>query len=128
VRPVRRHTNCCALMALRLPAAKVGHPKSPLMLKLVNQGKTIAASLTRKINFWKEYSACKFNLPGPRRPLASVSWNPFHSRRMAKMPALDQLLLLIENNSWQDVALCLGNGFFCFTLVPMLRHNARPLC
>jgi hypothetical protein len=42
------------------------------------------------------------------------------------MPALDQLLLLIEHNSWQDVALCVGNVFFCFTLVPMLRHNARP--
>ena len=42
------------------------------------------------------------------------------------MPALDQLLLLIEDNSWQDVTLCVGNIFFCFTLVPMLRHHARP--
>jgi hypothetical protein len=42
------------------------------------------------------------------------------------MPPLDQLLLLIEHNSWQDVALCVGNIFFCFTLVPMLRHHARP--
>jgi hypothetical protein len=42
------------------------------------------------------------------------------------MPTLDQLLYLAERNSWQDLALCAGNVFFCFTLVPMLRHPARP--
>jgi hypothetical protein len=42
------------------------------------------------------------------------------------MPTLDQLLFLAERNSWQDLALCAGNVFFCFTLVPMLRQPARP--
>jgi hypothetical protein len=42
------------------------------------------------------------------------------------MPAFDQLLLLIEQNCWQDVALSAGNIFFCFTLIPMLRHPGRP--
>jgi hypothetical protein len=45
---------------------------------------------------------------------------------MAKMLALDQLLLLIEQNCWQDVALSAGNIFFCFTMIPMLRHPSRP--
>ena len=45
---------------------------------------------------------------------------------MAKVFKLDQLLLLIEDNGWQDVALSAGNIFFCFTLVPMLRHPGRP--
>ena len=45
---------------------------------------------------------------------------------MAKMPALDQLMLLIEQNWWQDAALSAGNIFFCFTLIPMLRHPGRP--
>jgi hypothetical protein len=42
------------------------------------------------------------------------------------MPALDELLLLIEQNCWQDAALSVGNIFFCFTLIPMLRHPSRP--
>jgi hypothetical protein len=42
------------------------------------------------------------------------------------MPALDQLILLIEENYWQDAALSVGNVFFCFTLIPMLRHPGRP--
>jgi uncharacterized membrane protein YdjX (TVP38/TMEM64 family) len=42
------------------------------------------------------------------------------------MPTLDQLLLLAENNRWQDLTLSAGNIFFCFTLIPMLRHPARP--
>ena len=42
------------------------------------------------------------------------------------MLALDQLLLLIEQNCWQDVALSAGNIFFCLTLIPMLRHPSRP--
>jgi hypothetical protein len=46
--------------------------------------------------------------------------------RMAKMPTLDQILLLIEQNCWQDAALSAGNIFFCFTLIPMLRHPGRP--
>jgi transposase len=44
----------------------------------------------------------------------------FHSRTDRKMPTLDQLLFLAERNSWQDLALCAGNVFFCFALVPML--------
>jgi hypothetical protein len=42
------------------------------------------------------------------------------------MPTLDQLVFLAERNSWQDLALCAGNIFVCFTLLPMLRHPARP--
>ena len=42
------------------------------------------------------------------------------------MTALDQLLSLIEQNYWQDAALSAGNIFFCFTLIPMLRHPGRP--
>jgi len=42
------------------------------------------------------------------------------------MPALEQLALLIEQNYWQDAALSAGNFFFCFTLIPMLRHPGRP--
>ena len=42
------------------------------------------------------------------------------------MSALDQLVFLAERNSWQDLALCAGNIFVCFTLIPMLRHPARP--
>jgi hypothetical protein len=45
---------------------------------------------------------------------------------MAKMPALDQLIFLMEQNCWQDAALSAGNIFFCFTLIPMLRHPDRP--
>jgi len=42
------------------------------------------------------------------------------------MLALDQLLLLIEQNCWQDAALSAGNIFFCLTLIPMLRHPSSP--
>ena len=35
------------------------------------------------------------------------------------MRTFDQILLLIEQNCWQDVALSAGNIFFCFTL----NHN-----
>lgn|GEM_PF-1596821 len=42
------------------------------------------------------------------------------------MRVLDQLLLLIEQNDWQDVALSAGNIFFCFTAIPMLRSPGRP--
>jgi uncharacterized membrane protein YdjX (TVP38/TMEM64 family) len=45
---------------------------------------------------------------------------------MAHMRALDQLLLLMDQNRWQDAALSAGNFFFCFTLVPMLRAPGRP--
>ena len=41
---------------------------------------------------------------------------------LAKMLTLQQLLLQIDADRWQDVALSAGNIFFCFTLVPMLRH------
>jgi hypothetical protein len=42
------------------------------------------------------------------------------------MPTLDQLLFLAEDNRWQDLTLSAGNIFFCFTLISMLRHPARP--
>jgi hypothetical protein len=43
------------------------------------------------------------------------------------MPTLQELLLsLIEHDRWQDAVLAAGNIFFCFTLVPMLRHPVRP--
>ena len=42
------------------------------------------------------------------------------------MTALDQVLLLIEQNCWQDAALAVGNVFFCFTLIPMLRNPSKP--
>ena len=38
----------------------------------------------------------------------------------------EQLLLLIDYERWQDVVLAAGNVFFCFTLIPMLRHPVRP--
>jgi hypothetical protein len=42
------------------------------------------------------------------------------------MLMLEQLLLLIEHDGWQDVVLSAGNFFFCFTLIPMLRHPDKP--
>ena len=33
---------------------------------------------------------------------------------------------LIQDERWQDVVLAAGNIFFCFTLIPMLRHPVRP--
>ena len=42
------------------------------------------------------------------------------------MLTLEQLLLLIENDGWQDAVLSAGNFFFCFTLIPMLRHPDKP--
>ena len=69
-----------------------------------------------KVECWKDDLAADFS---SAVTLAAAT-------RMAKMPALDQLLLLIEQNCWQDVALSAGNIFFCFTLIPMLRHPGRP--
>ena len=42
------------------------------------------------------------------------------------MPVLDQLLLVIERDWWQDAAIAAGNIFFCVTLIPMLRHPGKP--
>ena len=42
------------------------------------------------------------------------------------MPVLDQLLLVIERDWWQDAALSAGNIFFSVTLIPMLRHPGKP--
>jgi hypothetical protein len=42
------------------------------------------------------------------------------------MHALQQLLSQIDDERWQDVVLSAGNIFFCFTLLPMLRHPTRP--
>jgi hypothetical protein len=36
------------------------------------------------------------------------------------------LLQQINDVHWQDAALSAGNIFFCFTLIPMLRHPGRP--
>jgi hypothetical protein len=45
---------------------------------------------------------------------------------MAKMFTAEGLLSLIDYERWQDVVLAAGNVFFCFTLIPMLRHPVRP--
>jgi hypothetical protein len=37
-----------------------------------------------------------------------------------------QFLSQINDERWQDVVLAAGNLFFCFTLIPMLRHPGRP--
>jgi len=42
------------------------------------------------------------------------------------MLTLQQLVSQIGDDRWQDVVLSAGNIFFCFTLVPMLRHPGRP--
>jgi hypothetical protein len=46
--------------------------------------------------------------------------------RIGNMLTLDQILSMIEQNYWQDAALSAGNIFFCFTLIPMLRHPGKP--
>jgi hypothetical protein len=38
----------------------------------------------------------------------------------------EQLLSLTQSARWQDFFLAAGNIFFCFTLIPMLRHPIRP--
>jgi hypothetical protein len=45
---------------------------------------------------------------------------------MAKMFGAEGLLSLINYERWQDAVLAAGNVFFCFTLIPMLRHPVRP--
>ena len=37
-----------------------------------------------------------------------------------------QQFMSLLGHSWQDIALAMGNIFFCVTLVPMLRHPDRP--
>jgi hypothetical protein len=37
-----------------------------------------------------------------------------------------QQFMSLLGHSWQDIALSMGNFFFCITLVPMLRHPQRP--
>jgi hypothetical protein len=37
-----------------------------------------------------------------------------------------QQFMSLLGQSWQDIALSMGNIFFCITLVPMLRHPDRP--
>jgi hypothetical protein len=37
-----------------------------------------------------------------------------------------QILSLFAGDSWQDLVLSVGNIFFCFTLIPALRHPGRP--
>jgi hypothetical protein len=38
----------------------------------------------------------------------------------------EELQSLLQYERWQDVVLAAGNVFFCFTLIPMLRHPVRP--
>lgn len=42
------------------------------------------------------------------------------------MATFQGLLVLGGYDRWQDLALSVGNIFFCFTLIPMLRHGDRP--
>ena len=42
------------------------------------------------------------------------------------MFAAEQFDSLLQSERWQDVVLAAGNIFFCFTLIPMLRHPVRP--
>lgn len=42
------------------------------------------------------------------------------------MATFQGLLVLGGYDRWQDLALSVGNIFFCFTLIPMLRHGERP--
>jgi hypothetical protein len=42
------------------------------------------------------------------------------------MLTAEQLGSLLQSERWQDVLLAAGNIFFCFTLIPMLRHPVRP--
>ena len=42
------------------------------------------------------------------------------------MFAVEELQSLIDYERWQDFVLAAGNVFFCFTLIPMLRHPVRP--
>lgn len=42
------------------------------------------------------------------------------------MLTVQHLILQLGDGRWQDVMLSAGNIFFCFTLIPMLRHPERP--
>ena len=42
------------------------------------------------------------------------------------MFAVEELQSLIDYERWQDLVLAAGNVFFCFTLIPMLRHPVGP--
>ncbi|HEY1748965.1 MAG TPA: hypothetical protein VGG11_19680 [Xanthobacteraceae bacterium] len=42
------------------------------------------------------------------------------------MFAAEQFGALLQYERWQDIVLAAGNVFFCFTLIPMLRHPVRP--
>src|SRR5215475_1012674 len=39
---------------------------------------------------------------------------------------LQYLISQLGDGRWQDLTLSAGNIFFCFTLIPMLRHPERP--
>src|ERR1700742_2801279 len=39
---------------------------------------------------------------------------------------LQYLISQAGDGRWQDLMLSAGNVFFCFTLIPMLRHPVRP--
>jgi uncharacterized membrane protein YjjP (DUF1212 family) len=42
------------------------------------------------------------------------------------MVTLEQFLSVIKYDRWQDLVLSAVNLFFCFTLIPMLRHPSMP--
>jgi hypothetical protein len=66
--------------------------------------------------------------PARRSPLprsSAVCCEAF-MRGWRKMFTAEQLLSLIDYERWQDAVLAAGNVFFCFTLIPMLRHPVRP--
>jgi hypothetical protein len=42
------------------------------------------------------------------------------------MGTFHDLISLAGYDRWQDLVLSAGNVFFCFTLIPMLRHGDRP--
>lgn len=42
------------------------------------------------------------------------------------MLAVQYLVSQVGDSRWQDVMLSVGNIFFCFTLIPLLRQPERP--
>jgi hypothetical protein len=75
------------------------------------------------------HSLHSFFSPSDSHIICAVVWL-LHGRgrawdQYAKMLTVQQFMSLLGHN-WQDIALSMGNIFFCVTLVPMLRHPGRP--
>jgi hypothetical protein len=62
----------------------------------------------------------------PSRQARGLPFAVAKRSRAAKMFAVEELQSLIDYERWQDLVLAAGNVFFCFTLIPMLRHPVRP--